>query len=126
LFNPEITRAWNGNTDFQIVLDYYAIITYIFEYFTKDDSGVLQVVINTIRATENKDLEQQMILIMNTWIKNRQMGEAEAVFRLIPHFRFRESDAKCVFVQTCPREEKSKMLKNATDKPEYKNMPRYL
>ena len=28
-FNPEITRAWNGNTDFQIVLDYYAIITYI-------------------------------------------------------------------------------------------------
>ena len=49
-FNKEITRAWNGNTDFQIVLDFYAIITYIFEYFTKDDTGVLQVLVNTLRA----------------------------------------------------------------------------
>ena len=88
-YNPEITRAWNGNTDFQIVLDYYAIISYIFEYFTKDDTGVLQVLINTLKATENKDLKEQMILLMNTWIKSRQMGEAEAIFRLIPHFKFR-------------------------------------
>ena len=39
-YNPEITRAWNGNTDFQICLDFYAIITYITEYYTKDDTGV--------------------------------------------------------------------------------------
>ena len=123
-FNPEITRAWNGNTDFQIVLDYYAIITYIFEYFTKDDTGVLQILITTLKATENKDLKDQMILLMNTWIKNRQMGEAEAVFRLIPHFKFRQSDSKCVFVQTCPRNERSKILKNATDKIEYQKLPK--
>ena len=38
-YNPEITRAWNGNTDFQVTLDFYAIITYITEYYTKDDEG---------------------------------------------------------------------------------------
>ena len=38
-YNPEICRAWNGNTDFQVVLDFYAIITYITEYYTKDDAG---------------------------------------------------------------------------------------
>ena len=61
---------------------------------------------------------------MNTWIRNRQMGESEAVYRLTREFHFRDSDTKCVFVQTCQRSERSKMLKNVTDKPEYKNIPR--
>ena len=41
-YNPEITMAWNGNTDFQFCFDFYAIITYITEYFTKDDDGVIK------------------------------------------------------------------------------------
>ena len=36
-YNPEITEAFDANTDFQITLDFYAIITYITEYFVKDD-----------------------------------------------------------------------------------------
>ena len=39
-YNPEITRAWNGNTDFQVVIDYFAIINYIAEYYSKDDTGM--------------------------------------------------------------------------------------
>ena len=31
-YNPEITMAWDGNTDFQFCFDFYAIITYIMEY----------------------------------------------------------------------------------------------
>ena len=61
---------------------------------------------------------------MNTWIRNRQMGEAEAVYRLAKEFHFRESDAKCVYVATCPRSQRSKFLINATDKPEFKNTPK--
>ena len=38
-YNPEITRAWNGNTDFQVVINYFAIINYIAEYYSKDDTG---------------------------------------------------------------------------------------
>ena len=131
-YNPEIARAWNGNTDFQICLDFYAIITYITEYYTKDDTGVVKILIDTLKASESKDqkakeksdLQDKMKLLMNTWIKNRQMGEAEAVYRLTKEFHFRESDAACVFVQTCLRKDRSKMLKNVTDKPEYKHMPK--
>ena len=123
-YNPEITRAWNGNTDFQICLDFFAIITYITEYYSKDDTGIVKIMVDTLKASDSTELEEQMKLLMNTWIKNRQMGEAEAVYRLIKEFHFRESDAKCVFVQTCPRNERSKILKNVTDKPEYKNMPK--
>ena len=47
------------------------------------------------------------------------MGESEAVYHLNRDFKFRDSDTKCIFVQTCKRSERSKMLKNVTNKPEF-------
>jgi hypothetical protein len=123
-YNPEITRAWDGNTDFQICLDFYAIVTYITEYYTKDDTGLIKVMVNTLKASDCDDLKEKMRLLMNTWITNRQMGEAEAVYRLTKEFHFRESDTKCVFLQTCKRSERSKFLKNVTDKPGYESTPK--
>ena len=123
-YNPEITRAWDGNTDFQFCFDFYAIITNITEYFVKDDTGVIKNLINTMNASEDTELKDKMKLLMNTWIKNCQMGEAEAVYRLAKEFHFRDSDSKCVFVQTCPRSERSKFLKNVTNKPEFRNVPK--
>ena len=55
--------------------------------------------VNTLKASHCEDLQDQMKLLMNTWIRNRQMGEAEAVYRLAKEFHFRESDAKCVYLQ---------------------------
>ena len=123
-YNPEITLAWDGNTDFQFCFDFYAIITYITEYFTKDDNGAAKFMIETLKASSCTDLKEKMKLLMNTWIKHRQMGEAEAVFRLTREFHFRDSDTKCVFVQTCPRSERSKILKNVTDKREFSHLPK--
>ena len=123
-YNPETTTAWNGNTDFQFCLDFYAIITYITEYFIKDDSGVVKILVNTLKASGCDDLKDKMKLLMNTWMKNRQMGEAEAVYRLTKEFHFRDSDTACIFVQSCPRSERSKILKNVTNKPEYDKMPK--
>ena len=123
-YNPEITRAWNGNTDFQICLDFYAIITYITEYYAKDDTGIFKILVSTLKESNCDDLKKKMRLLMNTWIQNRQMGQAEAVYRLTKEFHFRDSDAKCVFLQTAPSSERSKILKNVTDKQDqYKNVP---
>ena len=80
-YNTEVTRAWEGNTDFQICLDFFAIITYITEYYSKDDTGVVKILVNTLKASGKSDLKKEMRLLANTWIKNRQMGEAEAVYR---------------------------------------------
>ena len=38
-YNPEWLRAWNANMDIQVCFDFFAVITYITEYFTKDESG---------------------------------------------------------------------------------------
>ena len=51
-YNPEITEAFDANTDFQICLDFFAIITYISDYFTKDDSSTLKSVINVMKISD--------------------------------------------------------------------------
>ena len=40
-YNPEWISCWNGNVDFQLCLDYFAVITYISEYYAKDDSWAM-------------------------------------------------------------------------------------
>ena len=42
-YNPEWICAWNGNIDFQLCLDYFAVITYISDYYCKDDSGTMKM-----------------------------------------------------------------------------------
>ena len=120
-YNREITMAWGGNSDFQFCLDFYSIVSYITEYYAKDDTGVVKTLVDTLKASDCQDFQEQMKLLMNTWIKNRSMGSAEATYRLAKEFHFRDSDTKCVFLQTAPQSERSKFLKNVTDKPGYKN-----
>ena len=71
-------------------------------------------------------MKDQMTLLMNTWIKHRQMGESEAVYHINRDFKFRDSDTKCIFVQTCKRSDRSKILKNVTEKPEFASFPKIL
>ena len=43
-YNVEWIRAWNGNMDIQVVLDFFAIITYVTDYYSKDDTGTMEVI----------------------------------------------------------------------------------
>ena len=40
-YNKEWLINWNANMDLQLCLDFYAVITYISDYYSKDDSGTL-------------------------------------------------------------------------------------
>ena len=80
-YNPEWARAWNGNHDIQICLDYFAVITYITEYFTKDDTGTMKFLLEALKNTDCEDLKDKMKLLMNTYIAARQMGETEALYK---------------------------------------------
>ena len=43
-YNPEWIRAWNANIDVQIALDFFSIITYIADYYSKDDTGTSELI----------------------------------------------------------------------------------
>ena len=42
-YNPEWILAWNGNIDIQVYLDFFAVITYITEHFSKDETKTMEI-----------------------------------------------------------------------------------
>ena len=122
-YNAEWILAWNGNIDLQICLDFFAVITYITEYFTKDDTGTMETLLEALKNSESSSFKDRMILLMNTFLTHRQMGEAEAVYKVFPDFHFKDSNITTVFIPNCPFEERSKFLIQVDDKPEYSNIP---
>ena len=81
-FNPEWTGAWNGNTDVQLTLDFHAVITYITEYLTKDDTSVMKNLVDALKSSKIVGLKEKMSFLMNTWLTHRQMGEAETIYKI--------------------------------------------
>ena len=99
-YNPEWISAWNGNMDFQLCLDYYAVITYISDYYCKDDTGTMQILQEALKESTNEDLRTRLKNMVSVFLTHRQMGECEAYFRIIPNMLMKDSDIKTVFAQT--------------------------
>ena len=110
-YNPEWIRAWNGNIDVQICLDFFAVLTYITEYFCKSDSTMQELLKVAAKNIDHQKTERERkILLSNTFLTHRQMGEAEALYKLLPHLHMKDSNVGCVFLQTGKKEERSKFL----------------
>ena len=115
-YNPEWTRAWKGNTDLQVCLDFFAVITYITEYFTKDDTGMMVKLTEMVKNSECATLKEKMVLLMNTYMTARQMGESEAYYKIFPDLHLKDSNVTTVFVPTSRKENRSKFLKQVEEK----------
>ena len=114
-FNIEWIRAWNGNLDIQICLDFFAVITYITDYYSKDDSGTLKLITEALKQDQSSQLKDQMKIVANSFLKNRSMGEAEAIYKLIPDMRLKGSNVTCQWVSLSTKEEKSSRFRKATE-----------
>jgi hypothetical protein len=57
-FNPEWLEAWGGNIDLQPCFDYFAVITYVTDYLTKDDSGVTAILREVMKRTEKDETKE--------------------------------------------------------------------
>ena len=99
-YNPEWMFAWNANLDLQICLDYYSIVTYISDYYSKDDTGTIEFLKKTYKEIEDKDMVDKLKEMANTFLTHRKIGEAESLYRLIPSMHLSESNLKCVYVAT--------------------------
>ena len=59
-----------------------------------------------------KTHREKKILLSNTFLTHRQMGEAEAIYKLMPNLKMKDSNVGCVFLQTGTKNERSKFLKS--------------
>ena len=114
-YNPEWVVCWNANMDLQFCFDYFAIITYISDYYGKDDSGTVEHIQQALNESDNQEIKDKLILVAQTFITHRQIGECEAYFRLLPHLQMKHSNVKSIFVPTGFKENRSKFLKQITE-----------
>ena len=114
-FNPEWLEAWGGNIDLQPCFDYFAVITYITDYLTKDDSGVTAILREVMKQTEKDETKERMQMLINTFLTHRQMGQAEAYYKLIPSLRMKFSTVRAVFVPNDKKELRSRFLKKVSE-----------
>ena len=114
-FNPEWLEAWGGNIDLQPCFDYFAVITYVTDYLTKDDSGVTAILREVMKRTEKDETKERMQMLINTFLTHRQMGQAEAYYKLIPSLHMKYSSVKTVFIPTDKKELRSRFLQKVEE-----------
>ncbi len=112
-YNIEWIRAWDGNMDLQICLDYFAIVTYITDYYMKEETGVMEILKEAAKQCKDKSSQEQSRHLVQTFLTHRQMGECEAYYRLFPHLHLSESNVVCIFVATGFKENRSRFLVKA-------------
>lgn len=114
-YNPEWIKAWNANMDMQICLDYYAVITYITDYYMKDESGTIEHIRKALESEGNDSLREKMQIVKNTFLTNRQAGECEIYYKLFPFLHLTQSNISTVFDPTGFRQNRAKFMKQITE-----------
>ena len=89
--------AWDANMDLQVCMDQFAVVTYITDYYTKDESGMLQHLKDAKKEFKGGDRIEMARYMAYKFLTHRQMGEAEVFYRMLPHLHLSESNIKCKF-----------------------------
>ena len=106
-FNVEWLRAWNGNMDIQVCLDFHAVITYITDYIEKPDTAMQELITEVLEKDGSNNIKDRMKAVANVFLTTRQMGEAEAVYRLNPSLLLKNSNILCQWVSLGERKDRS-------------------
>ena len=125
-YDPEWIRAWDGNIDKQPCFDFFEVITYVTEYFTKDESGTAEVLKKVIEENPDDSANEKMKKIANTFLSHRQIGEAEAFYKLLPDLLLKNSNVKCQWLPLGEKNERYIRMKRVDDESsEDKNLLTY-
>ena len=110
-YNPEWLEAWDSNIDISLVSDFYGAITYVTDYWTKDSTGMTDV-LSTAMKQLNKDdeMKKKCHELANTFISHRQIGEAEAYYKLFPHMNLTYSSVATTYIPTVAESERRRFL----------------
>ena len=110
-YNPEWALCWNANHDIQPAFDYFAVITYVTDYWAKPDEGITQYLREAAAMLKNEpDQKKRCQQMANTFLTHRQMGEVEAYYKIFPNLTLKYSDVSTIFIPTDKKELRSKFL----------------
>ena len=117
-YNAEMILAWNANMDLQLALDPYAVITYIVSYVNKDETGMTKFLQEALQSSAEKDISEVLKILKMTYLTHRQVGESEAVYKVLRGLKLKDSNVTCVFVASGFPENRSVFYRRVKDKIE--------
>ena len=97
-YHPNFQKVWNGNTDIQICLDSFAVITYITDYLTKGERGLTRLLKEALKEKRGAEKFDLMNHLKKTYFFNTQTCVCDAAYKLIPGLDLKGSTTKCLFV----------------------------
>ena len=110
-YNPEFIVAWNANMDLQPVFDYYGTITYVTDYWAKDSTGLTDVLKTAVKQLQKDgDARKKCNDLATVFMSHRQVGEAEAYYKLFAHMNMVYSSVATVYVPTEAKQERRQFL----------------
>ena len=111
-YNPEWIVTWDANIDVSPVYDYYGTITYITDYFTKDSTGLTDVLKTAVKQlSDDMDMREKCHKLANMFMYYRQVGEAEVCYKLFANMNLAYSSVATIFVPVVPKGERRNFLK---------------
>ena len=114
-YHPQYLLAWNANMDIQFCFDPYAVITYISDYYGKDDSGMGELLTAALRECKGATDEDKLKVLRRVYMTHRQIGACESIYRLISSLLLKNSNVVTKFVQTGFPENRSKQMRKVSD-----------
>ena len=88
--------------DLQFWCDSHAIVTYICDYYSKDGTGLTDVLKQAVkhRSEEGLSVPQMPKVLRSLYLTHRQIGACEATYRLLPNLHLKDSNITTVFLTT--------------------------
>ena len=97
-YNKEMITAWNANMDIQLTLDPFAVISYIVNYVNKDESGLTKFMKEALTQVASSDAKEKLRTLKTAYLTHRQIGASEAIYRINPGMKLKDSNVACTFV----------------------------
>ena len=120
-YNPEWLHAWDGNMDIQLCLDFFAICTYITDYYTKDESGTVSHLLKAAKECHGKSQKEKMRALSQVFSTHRHVGESEAYYKICPELHLSHSSIQTVYEHTGFPENRRIFLRRLLTKDENGN-----
>merc|ERR1712016_531027 len=110
-YNAEWIVNWNANIDLSPVYDYYGTITYVTDYFTKDSTGLTEVLKTAVKQLgDDMDMREKCHRMADLFMTHRQVGECEAIYKLFAKMNLVYSSVATIFVPTEPKGQRRQFL----------------
>ena len=85
------------------------------EYFTKDESGTAEVLKKVVEDSPDDCTKEKMKKIASTFLSHRQIGEAEAFYKLLPDLLLKNSNVTCQWLPLGSKNERYIRMKRVEE-----------